>query len=330
MDCDGRGIAFEFGTNFLSTFDARSRQETCDLQQRMHSHESQTRSAMSRTSATNSTTARDAVIAWRADGLLLERYVYAPGPAGVTSRHSHGEYQFCLSFRTAGSYHYRGARHLVPPGSLSVLHPGEMHSAQDLAARTEEAHFWMMYVAPERMQAIARGADRRASEPPFVATPVFVNRQLFSSFFRLHEALHAGASALEQEARVQSTLSSFLARSGAIGPAAPARAGREPTAVRRAREYLDAHFAENTSLSQLAAVSGLSPHRLNRVFSQTVGLPPHAYQTQLRIERAKALLVGRVPIIEVATRTGFFDQSHLTAHFKRHVGVTPGRYCAVR
>jgi hypothetical protein len=162
-----------------------------------------------------------------------------------------------------------------------------MHSAQDLSARTEEAHFWMMYVAPERMQAIARGADRRASDPPFVATPVFVNRQLFGSFFQLHEALHAGASALEQEARVQSTLSSFLARSGTIGPAAPARAGREPTAVRRAREYLDAHFAENISLSHWLRCPA-QPASTEPVFSQTVGLPPHAYQTQLRIERAQS------------------------------------------
>jgi AraC-like DNA-binding protein len=55
-------------------------------------------------------------------------------------------------------------------------------------------------------------------------------------------------------------------------------------------------------------------------------MPPHAFQTQVRVSRAKTLLLEGWSISQVASQTGFADQSHLTRHFKRLVGVTPGRY----
>ncbi|CAA9481240.1 MAG: Transcriptional regulator, AraC family [uncultured Rubrobacteraceae bacterium] len=55
-------------------------------------------------------------------------------------------------------------------------------------------------------------------------------------------------------------------------------------------------------------------------------MPPHAYQTQARLDRARSLLLRGWPPARVARETGFADQSHLTRRFKRLVGVTPGRY----
>jgi AraC-like DNA-binding protein len=97
-------------------------------------------------------------------------------------------------------------------------------------------------------------------------------------------------------------------------------------AVRLVQEYLEENFAANVSLDELARVVCLSPYHLARLFRQEVGMPPHAYQLQLRLTRAKRLLLDGVPVSEVATQTGFFDLSHFTRHFKRHVGVSPGSY----
>jgi AraC-like DNA-binding protein len=55
-------------------------------------------------------------------------------------------------------------------------------------------------------------------------------------------------------------------------------------------------------------------------------LPPHAFQLQLRVDRAKTLLARGLDIAAVAQRTGFADQSHFTRVFRRSVGVTPGRF----
>jgi transcriptional regulator GlxA family with amidase domain len=73
-------------------------------------------------------------------------------------------------------------------------------------------------------------------------------------------------------------------------------------------------------------VSGLSRFHLLRVFSKEIGLPPHAYQIRLRIERARTMLRKGIPPALVAGATGFADQSHFTRHFKRVWGITPARY----
>jgi transcriptional regulator GlxA family with amidase domain len=102
--------------------------------------------------------------------------------------------------------------------------------------------------------------------------------------------------------------------------------GTEREAVRRLREYLEDNYAENVTLDRLAQIACLSPYHLNRVFCAEVGIPPHQYQTQVRVARAKALLSKGMPTKQVAVETGFADQSHLTRHFKRLMQVTPGRY----
>jgi len=80
------------------------------------------------------------------------------------------------------------------------------------------------------------------------------------------------------------------------------------------------------TLEALARHAGISAFHLCRVFRQTVGMTPHAYQTQVRVRHARSLLRAGLPITTVAAQTGFYDQAHLTRHFKRIVGLTPGRY----
>ncbi len=109
-------------------------------------------------------------------------------------------------------------------------------------------------------------------------------------------------------------------------PTAPPRDLPHP--VRRARDWLNHHFNESITLEQLADVAQLSPFHLLRIFRRAVGLPPHAYQTRLRIERARRMLQTGVPPTLVAPAVGFADQSHFTRHFRRVLGITPGAYQA--
>jgi AraC-like DNA-binding protein len=101
-------------------------------------------------------------------------------------------------------------------------------------------------------------------------------------------------------------------------------------ALRPLRDYVHTHFNEPVRLRDLAEMSGMSPPYVGRTFRKAFGLPPHAYQIQLKIERAKALLCEGANIAAVADTVGFADQSHLTRHFKRLVGVTPAQYRHVR
>lgn len=115
-----------------------------------------------------------------------------------------------------------------------------------------------------------------------------------------------------------------------IAPSRSAAPGRAETladrAVALARAYLEEHWDRNVSLDELARAAGLSKFHLTRRFARSVGVPPHAYQNQLRVHHAADMLRRGLPVGEAARRAGFCDASHLSRHFKRALGTTPGRY----
>ena len=89
---------------------------------------------------------------------------------------------------------------------------------------------------------------------------------------------------------------------------------------------IDDHYNECLSLAEIAQRMYLNPFYFLRIFGQSVGVPPHIYQQQVRIRHAKEMLLSDIPIVQVASNTGFVDQSHFTKVFRKIVGVTPGEY----
>lgn len=85
-------------------------------------------------------------------------------------------------------------------------------------------------------------------------------------------------------------------------------------------------LAEPPSLAELAGAVGVSRFALLRAFRAKHGLPPYAYLNQHRVRRARVMIARGEPLAEVAVSVGFIDQAHLSRHFRRTVGVTPGEY----
>lgn len=106
---------------------------------------------------------------------------------------------------------------------------------------------------------------------------------------------------------------------------ADVEAGLTPAALRRAQEYIHDNLAQDLTLPEIAAAAGISPSYLARRFRRSTGYSVHQYVVTRRLDVARQLLLdGRHTVAEVATRTGFADQSHLNRHFKQRFGVTPG------
>lgn len=94
--------------------------------------------------------------------------------------------------------------------------------------------------------------------------------------------------------------------------------------LRRALDYIQVNLAGEVSLDDLAREAGLSRFHFARMFKRSTGVSPHQYVLQCRLERARELLLaGNETIAEIAAQTGFYDQSHLVAQFKRAFGTTP-------
>jgi AraC-like DNA-binding protein len=100
--------------------------------------------------------------------------------------------------------------------------------------------------------------------------------------------------------------------------------------LRRVVEYVENHLSAKITLSDLAAVAGLSRMHFAYQFRVATGSRPHEFLLQQRIRRAEDLLKDTtIPIVEVALTVGFQTQAHFTTVFKRLVGCTPQRWRAV-
>ncbi|HWS52509.1 MAG TPA: AraC family transcriptional regulator [Pyrinomonadaceae bacterium] len=245
------------------------------------------------------------------------------GVSRPVPRHWHEQYQLCLIQSGSGDLVYRGDNLVTPPASLFIVHPGEVHSNR--AHGSEGCSYRTIFADARLMRRAAAELGRKEAGPPFFPAAVVFDREAIRRYLEVHAAFEQAASSLERQAALLDLLTLLVGRF-AEGRAAPRRFGAERLSVARARDYLVARYAENVSLEELARVANLSPFHFSRVFSEQMGMPPHAFQIQLRVERAKALLREGWPIPQVALSTGFADQSHLTRHFKRLAVVTPGQY----
>lgn len=262
---------------------------------------------------------------WRDPALHNLELLHAHYVTHSFAPHSHEGFAIGAIERGVETFAYRRGNHVAPAGSIVVINPGEIHTGSALLP--EGWSYRMLYPDTHVLQAVASEMSGRHRDIPFFAEPVIHDPDLASAILQAHALLEMPSTPLERESRLLPVLARLIERH-ADDPALHIewQRAQPTTAVWRVRDYLAEHYAEAVTLDELAALAGLSPFHLLRAFSAAIGVPPHAYLTQVRVARSKALLAAGLPIAEVATLTGFVDQSHLTRHFKRVVGVAPGQY----
>lgn len=199
-----------------------------------------------------------------------------------------------------------GTAFLLPPG---VSHDGRTVTASGFRKRVL---YLDTTVLPERLTGSA------------VDGPLIEDVLLRHRIHQLHTALHHPGDALEAESRLSFVRERLYFHLDALRPRPPGPEANRLAA--KLRELLDSRIPGGLSLHEAATILRAHPTHLIRCFKQTYGLPPHAYLTGKRIDRARRLLLDDWRPADVATTVGFHDQSHLNRHFTRHVGTTPGRY----
>lgn len=97
--------------------------------------------------------------------------------------------------------------------------------------------------------------------------------------------------------------------------------------LRRAVDFVHAHFREGLRIAEIAAAADIEPSRLTVHFRRLHRVPIGSYVRRLRLEWAADRLVAtKLPIARIAVEAGFTDQAHLTRAFKRATGSTPAAY----
>jgi AraC-like DNA-binding protein len=236
----------------------------------------------------------------------------------------HETYVVCTNLpetRGRGEWVYRRKRYEALLGQQIVVEPGETHVTDKMAG---EASFRAL-ILPSIL------IGRIAGEFGFPLPPHFALAQvgipsLYRAFFNFHKVLESGeAGPLELESRLTVCVARLLANCAERRPAE--LKSPPPGALDKACQFLHAHPREEVSLDDLSQAAGLTRFHFLRSFVRRFGLPPHAYQLQLRVAEAKKLIAAGAP--PCGADLGFSDQAHFIRHFKRIMGVTPGRYATM-
>jgi AraC-like DNA-binding protein len=161
---------------------------------------------------------------------------------------------------------------------------------------------------------------------PAVDEPDVLDPSLVRGFRSLHRALGDPGEILEAESiftLVAARLGQHLGERREADEHPPGGSIAE-----NLRDLLDAGLFESITLAEAGQILGVSPAHLVRSFTHRFGISPHRYLVGRRIEAARASLLEGQPVARVAADVGFHDQAHLTRHFKRHVGTTPGDFAS--
>lgn len=262
----------------------------------------------------------DAAKLWTVPGFEDIELLRAAYTDRVFPRHFHDTYVIQIVEKGVNGLYCAGKTWKVPAGSLLVIHPGDVHTGYSVGSK--ELHYRCIYPTIDLMRQISGGP------PPHFDQNVINDHPLAALYLRIHQMLEQGLDALASQSLMLEFLSHLVATHGRQN-AALRLSPRESTAVRTAREYMREHFAENISLGFLAQLTGFSAFYFLRAFRKETGMPPAEFLRNLRLDRARDLLRRGIAIPDIAYQTGFFDQSHLTRHFKRFYSITPGYYRAI-
>jgi AraC-like DNA-binding protein len=239
------------------------------------------------------------------------------------ARHTHETFTIGIIEAGAGAFDARGTTHTASPSNLFIIHPDEVHNGY--AAIPAGWTYHVLYPDPAVLQQILLEQTGSTRGTPFFPHTILQDQHLSRLTFSLHALLERPSGKLEREISLHELLAYLIAQHASPTPRIPP-AGREHQAVARVQDYFHAHIGDNIPLDQLAALVDLNPSYLLRTFRAQVGLPPHAYQIQLRVQQARKLLRDGMSLPQVALELGFADQSHFARHFRHLVGVPPGHY----
>ncbi|HEY6088229.1 MAG TPA: AraC family transcriptional regulator [Gemmatimonadaceae bacterium] len=248
------------------------------------------------------------------------------------TRHSHDTYTLGLVLDGAGTFWCRGAERFACKGDIVVIPPGEVHTGS-VGSGVESLSYLAVYLPPGLAALHADAAGIPGAKPPEFGSLVFRDPSVRRAYQALDREIRSGHDDATAQEAMCVAITELIRRNAdrhLPNVTSDSKRGilREPRVVRIVRDTLEDSYAkaDETSLEALARLTGVTPFRVIRAFRKATGLAPHQYLIQVRVERARQYLAeGAVPSL-AALRTGFVDQSHLTYHFKKHLGITPGKY----
>jgi AraC family transcriptional regulator len=271
-----------------------------------------------------SPTLSSATVQW--GGIALEKYTT---PAVFIPRHEHPEH--FLSVVLSGTVQYeittkgQNLRFASRPGTIFLVPRGTVDQ-DNWAGPTQRI------VAAIHPRLLTNLLDETAHKSDVELTERWdlIDEHISALLVEMAADLGDGspAGAIYGES-LANALGVYLLKRYAVRPLTPVvvKGGLPGYRLKRVLDYIANSLEENISLSQLAAIAGMSPHYFSELFKQSTGRTPHNYVVRERIERAKQRLRDpKCSIVEAGLDAGFQNSSHFARIFRRLEGITPSRF----
>lgn len=233
--------------------------------------------------------------------------------------HRHDTYAIGRTLSGVQSFRYRGENRNSLPGETLVLHPDEEHDGH--AGSDSGFRYRMLYITPELAQQVLQGKPL-----PFLKGGVSNDPRFAAATDNILSALDDPLDPLEEDDAIFQLITTLQA---VCGERAATGANCFPAAD-RAREYMNDNLQQAVSLDDLAKFTGRDKWSLSKDYRVYFGTSPHRYLTMRRLDRVKTAIFAGKSLVEASVEAGFFDQSHMTKHFKKTFGVSPARWCRSR
>lgn len=213
---------------------------------------------------------------------------------------------------------------IAQAGTLMIIPPGEVHTGEAV----EPSSGWdycAFYPSASFIEAIADEVLGGQGHVDFGREILRPDPQMTTHLLKLSAVLATSVDVMEKQCAAYEMFADVVARYAerSMKPRHPTNAGAD---MRRVLAFLHDNFDRRLTVGAVAGVAGLSEYHFMRLFRAATGLSVHQYLTQIRINRAKAMLIKGVSSAEIALAVGLFDQSHFINCFRSYFGITPGAY----
>lgn len=262
------------------------------------------------------------------EGMPYATAVEAVNISNKFPRHVHSGYIFSLIDSGSRRIKFHSQSVEFSAGEMSILSPGTSHSCESFSEGISGPHSYRaLCVEKNFLQKLAEDiCGKHCCGPAFDPHLVYRNADT-ESFNLFFELLGTSGTCLER----QITLNNFLyytIQNLSTTPPPEENSGPQDEALARVKSFIDENFRRNLTLNNLSDIACISSFHLQKLFVKKYGVSPHEHLINCRIHEAERLLRMNTSLAEAALNSGFFDQSHFSRHFKRVIGLSPGRFIA--
>jgi len=238
-------------------------------------------------------------------------------PEYSVSRDHHDSLLLLFSVNGTGTVRTGDVSFTLPASHACLIDCRKRHGYSYLKGNWE---FYWMHIKGPSLDDMSPLLEASSGKPVGIKDPAAF-AGMFENLFRSMEFDNA------LNAMRNSTLVFSLLTGTAESTMSPGLEHSADSPARAAAEYINLHYAEDISVSELAAMFNVSEYHLIRTFKRIYGIPPYSYLLIKRISEAKkSLVMTDEAVSEIAAKCGFNDCAGFIACFKAHTGQTPLKY----